>query len=116
LEVIDEFPFFSYLLGDLHPHVLAMPFNLLAIAVALNLFLGGWRGTIDLFFGQLKISKPGFFTIALVLGGLAFLNTWDILPAGALIVLSYALSQVKESGWGWERIEDILLLGIPAGL
>ncbi|HET6823001.1 MAG TPA: DUF2298 domain-containing protein, partial [Anaerolineales bacterium] len=24
-EVIDEFPFFSYLLGDLHPHVLAMP-------------------------------------------------------------------------------------------
>ena len=34
LEVIDEFPFFSYLLGDLHPHVLAMPFNLLAIAVA----------------------------------------------------------------------------------
>jgi YYY domain-containing protein len=113
LEVIDEFPFFSYLLGDLHPHVLAMPFNLLAIAVALNLFLGGWRGRINLFFGELKISKTGFFTIALVLGGLAFLNTWDILPGAALIVLSYALARVRESGWGWERIEDILLLGIP---
>jgi YYY domain-containing protein len=113
LEVIDEFPFFSYLLGDLHPHVLAMPFNLLAIAVALNIFLGGWRGEIDLFFGRLKLSKAGFFTIALVLGGLAFLNTWDILPGAALIVLSYALARVRESGWGWERIEDILLLGIP---
>jgi YYY domain-containing protein len=113
-EVIDEFPFFSYLLGDLHPHVLAMPFNLLAIAVALNLFLGGWRGRLNLFFGELHINKVGFFTIALVLGGLAFLNTWDILIAGALIVFSYALAQVREAGWGWERLEDILLLGFPA--
>jgi YYY domain-containing protein len=113
-EVIDEFPFFSYLLGDLHPHVLAMPFNLLAIAVALNIFFGGWRGRTNLFFGELRINKMGFFTIALVLGGLAFLNTWDILIAGALIVFSYALSQVRESGWGWERLEDVLLLGFPA--
>ena len=113
-DVINEFPFFSYLLGDLHPHVLAMPFNLLAIAVALNIFLGGWRGRLDLYFGELRLSKTGFFTIALVLGGLAFLNTWDILIAGALIVFSYALAQVRESGWGWERVEDVLLLGVPA--
>ncbi len=37
-EIIDEFPFFSFLLGDLHPHVLAIPFNLLAVAIALNFF------------------------------------------------------------------------------
>jgi YYY domain-containing protein len=115
-EVINEFPFFSYLLSDLHPHVLAMPFNLLAIAVALNIFFGGWRGRTNLFFGELHINKVGFFTVALVLGGLAFLNTWDILIAGALIVFSYALVRVHEAGWGWERIEDILLLGIPAVL
>jgi YYY domain-containing protein len=113
-EVIDEFPFFSYLLGDLHPHVLAMPFNLLAIAVALNIFFGGWRGRMNLFFGELKINKAGFFTIALVLGGLAFLNTWDILIASALIVFSYALARVQEEGWGWERVEDVFLLGLPA--
>ena len=112
-EVIDEFPFFSYLLGDLHPHVLAMPFNLLAIAVALNIFFGGWRGRTNLFFGELRINKTGFFTIALVLGGLAFLNTWDILIGGALIVFSYALTRVHESGWSWERLEDVLLLGFP---
>ena len=113
-EVIDEFPFFSYLLGDLHPHVLAMPFNLLAIAVALNIFFGGWRGRTNLLFGELRLNKIGFFTIVLVLGGLAFLNTWDILIAGALIVFSYALVQVREFGWSWERLEDILLLGLPA--
>ncbi|HXD11548.1 MAG TPA: DUF2298 domain-containing protein [Anaerolineales bacterium] len=112
-ETIDEFPAFSYILGDLHPHVLSMPFVLLAVALALNIFLGGWRGNINLYFGELRISKTGFFVSALMLGGLAFLNTWDILIAGALIVFSYMLAQVKESGWGWERIEDILLLGIP---
>lgn len=35
-EVIDEFPFFSFLLGDVHPHVLALPFVLLAIGLALH--------------------------------------------------------------------------------
>ena len=113
LDVINEFPAFSYILGDLHPHVLSMPFVLLAVAVALNLFLGGWRGNIDLYFSQLHISRTGFLLIALMLGGLAFLNTWDILIAGALIVFSYALARVREAGWGWERLEEILWLGIP---
>lgn len=116
LDVISEFPAFSFVLGDLHPHVLAMPFVLLMIAFALNLFLGGWRGNIDLYFAQLHLSKTGFFLVALMLGGLAFLNTWDILIGGALIVFSYALFRVRESGWGWERLEDILLLALPAGL
>jgi uncharacterized membrane protein len=38
-EMIDEFPFFSFLLSDDHPHVLALPFVLLAIAFAFNTFL-----------------------------------------------------------------------------
>ena len=37
VQPIDEFPFFSFLLGDNHPHVLALPFVLLSIALALNL-------------------------------------------------------------------------------
>ncbi len=52
-EVIDEFPFFSYLLADLHPHVLAMPFAILAIAVVLNLWLqiqDGWEGETKISF------------------------------------------------------------------
>ncbi len=113
-DVINEFPAFSFILGDLHPHVLAIPFFLVAIAVALNMFLGGFRGKIDLYVGQLHISKTGFFLSAFMLGGMAFLNTWDILPVAAIIVFSYALARVHESGWGWERLEDVLLFGIPA--
>ena len=115
-EIIDEFPFFSFLLGDLHPHVLAIPFNLLAAAIALNLFLGGWRGDIDLFGFHLNISKTGFLFAALTLGGLAFLNTWDILVGAALIVLAYILFRVHEDGWSWSRLEDVFVLGVPLGL
>jgi len=115
-EIIDEFPFFSFLLGDLHPHVLAIPFNLLAVAMALNLFLGGWRGKINLFGFRLNLNKTGFLFAALTLGGLAFLNTWDILIGAALIVLAYVLNRVHEEGWSWSRLEDVFGLGIPLGL
>ncbi|GJQ53278.1 MAG: hypothetical protein HKUEN02_21250 [Anaerolineaceae bacterium] len=106
-DVIDEFPAFSFILSDLHPHVLAIPFVLLAVAVALNLFLGGFKGRTDLYFARLNISKTGFFIITLLIGGLAFLNTWDILITGALILFAYVLARVRESGWGWERLEEI---------
>ena len=44
IEVIDEFPFFSFMLGDMHPHVLALPFVLLALALAFNVLRQGSRG------------------------------------------------------------------------
>ncbi len=76
-EVIDEFPYFSFLLGDLHPHVLAMPFALLAVGLSLNMFLGGAAGNTRWLWLKLKIHSKSFWTAAIVLGGLAFLNTWD---------------------------------------
>jgi YYY domain-containing protein len=115
-EIIDEFPFFSFLHADLHPHVLAIPFTLLAVAVALNLFLGGWRGRMELFGARLHLNPTGFFFSALTLGGLAFLNTWDILISAALIVFAYVFSRALEDGWRWERLEDLLLLGLPLGV
>jgi YYY domain-containing protein len=115
-EVIDEFPFFSFLLGDLHPHVLSLPFNMLGIGVTLNLFLGGWRGIVKFRDYRLHTTPRDFFFAALVLGGLAFLNTWDILPAAALMVGAYVLVRVRAEGWSWQRIEDAFLLGIPLAL
>jgi YYY domain-containing protein len=115
-EIIDEFPFFSYLLGDLHPHVLAMPFDLLAVGVALNLFMGGWKGETNLGLYRLPVRPAGLFFGALVLGGLAFLNTWDILMGFAMLVGAYALVRALEFGWVWKRLEEIFALGLPLGL
>lgn len=76
-EVIDEFPFFSYLLGDLHPHVLVMPFALLAVGLILNLFMGGATGKMRWLGLELAINSKTFWAGVLIIGGLAFLNTWD---------------------------------------
>ena len=115
-EIIDEFPAFSYLLGDLHPHVLAMPFDLLVVSVALNLFLGGWKGQTNLRLYRLSISPAGLFFGSLILGGLAFLNTWDILGGVALLAGAYILSRALESGWTWDRLKDLFALSVPMGL
>ena len=112
-EVIDEFPFFSFLLGDLHPHVLAIPFGLLVIAVALHVYLDASRGPIQLPVIKLHLSPLDLFLASLVLGGIAFLNTWDILTAAALMVSAYVLSRVQVNGWSWSRIEDALVFGVP---
>jgi hypothetical protein len=115
-DVINEFPAFSFLLSDLHPHVLAMPFFLLGAALALNLFLGGSHGKIRLFSVELDLSLEAFALAAFALGSLVFLNTWDILPTIALFAGAYAFrrmmplksggaegGRIKEEG---ERLED----------
>ena len=43
-DTINEFPSFSLLLQDLHAHVLALPFTLVALAFALQVVLAGPRG------------------------------------------------------------------------
>ncbi len=100
-EVIDEFPAFSFILGDMHPHVLALPFVLLALALALNLYRRvvesgvepafegrlpwtDWRVSFPLGWGELII-------YALCLGGLGFLNTWDFPIYLFVLVAAYSL-------------------------
>jgi YYY domain-containing protein len=86
-EVIDEFPFFSFLLGDMHPHVLALPFVLLALGLALSLL---WSKK-DADWWELIL-------LGLCIGGLGFLNSWD-LPTYLLICLvAYALAAYRRLG------------------
>jgi YYY domain-containing protein len=74
-EIIDEFPFFSYLLSDLHPHVLAMPFVLLAITLALQVFMGGGGGSFSILGFRIPLGKPFFVLAAVSLGGISR-STW----------------------------------------
>jgi YYY domain-containing protein len=104
-DVIDEFPFFSYLLGDLHPHVLTMPFAFLAIALTLNLFLGEKRSQMRWFGLRFAISPQEFALGAVVLGAMAFLNTWDFPIYVALYVGAYILKKMGDI-LAQSRLED----------
>ncbi len=115
-EIIDEFPAFSYVLGDLHPHVLAMPFALLAAGLALNLYRGGGRGRIAAGGRRLWHIAPAFFGLAaLLLGGMAFLNLWDFPVYVGLFAAAYALRQAHFHGWEWARLGDFLSPGAALG-
>jgi YYY domain-containing protein len=118
VQIIDEFPFFSYLLGDLHPHVLAMPFAFLAMALTLNLVLGGGRGHTGRSGTRLSwnISPPSFLLTALALGGMAFLNTWDWPIYVGFFAGAYVLLAARQSGWSWQRLVDFTGLGLALGL
>lgn len=90
-EVIDEFPAFSYILGDLHPHVLAMPFAFLAMAVALNLLLGGAQGRLSWLRRKVSYRALGWMAALLGAGGIAAL--W--LGATSLSVRTIVLGLVS---------------------
>jgi len=93
-EVIDEFPFFSFLLGDMHPHVLALPFVLLALALAFNLLYGAY-GTEKKEGSPLYslFPNPYFLVSALALGALGFLNSWDFPTYTLIFIAAYAVAQ-----------------------
>jgi YYY domain-containing protein len=116
LSPIDEFPAFSFVLGDLHPHVLVIPFVMLLIGLALNIFLGGMANEKNLFGIVLPFRADQFLFSATVLGGIAFLNTWDLPVYFALLVGAYTLQRVKADGWDWARLTEMLILAVPLGL
>ena len=64
VEVIDEFPFFSFLLADNHPHVLALPFALLAVGYALHTHLGAKGQSLRLSVLRWRESWPTSLTLA----------------------------------------------------
>jgi YYY domain-containing protein len=85
---ITEFPFFSFLLGDMHPHQMAIPFVLLALNTALTYIKHEAKHLFEV-----TVEKLSFLIFTgLVLGGLWFLNSWDFPTyffVTALCVLSY---------------------------
>ncbi|UYN88975.1 MAG: hypothetical protein KIT08_07710 [Anaerolineales bacterium] len=113
-ELIDEFPAFSFVLGDLHPHVLSIPFVLLATGVALNTYLGGSERKKPRM--GLYIREESLALAALVIGALAFLNIWDLPIYAILFAGAYVLRRATQEGWGRERLNEFLNLVVLVGV
>lgn len=103
VEVIDEFPFFSFLLADNHPHVLALPFVLLALAFALHIFLGGQRNPVRLSgFSRSRLYRPALIVGGSLLAGLLLFAQISGAAAGTGGALSL-------SDWAAEVIAPVVL-------
>lgn len=134
LEVITEFPFFSFLLGDLHPHVLALPFVLLALSAAFNLWCSAWTveeaEPVTWWGGWLPFDGWGlgrtWGIVVLLLsvwlvGGLGFLNAWDFPTYGFVLMAAWLLGALlvgQLRGWPPARCAGRVLpslLLVPLG-
>lgn len=119
---ITEFPYFSALYADLHPHVIAMPYTLLVVALAWQI-AASWR-TIPLIFvrkqlnpaHQLEILAP-FTLIGIVIGALWMTNAWDMPMAVAIAVLGLMMMTIRVPSF-LERVGIVLggtlLIGLIA--
>jgi YYY domain-containing protein len=80
---INEFPFYSFLLGDLHPHLMALPFVLLNVSFCLEFF----NSSASLGLAWLRRNWAKLLVFAICLGALGFINTWDF-PTYAFLFLA----------------------------
>lgn len=101
---ITEFPWFTFLYADLHAHMMALPFTLAVIVLAVAILRPDGAGR--------PAAVGRGLLLALVLGMLWPTNTWDF-PTYALIVLAALVLRewhwrgaltpevLWESGWRW---------------
>nr|MDQ3007490.1 DUF2298 domain-containing protein [Chloroflexota bacterium] len=119
---INEMPFFTFLYGDLHAHMMGLPYTLLVLGLALNLLRSSknagsdadapvwWRDTTEVLTLAL---------LALTTGALWPINTWDfptytVLTAAALACREYARRGRVDATGVWSviwRFALIVILG-----
>lgn len=91
---ITEFPFFSYWLGDMHPHVMSLPFTLLLVGLALR---------------RAHASTPDIVLPALLIGLLYPLNSWDY-PTFLLLYMGAVVWQQVRAAQSWRIIAREVVL------
>ena len=87
--VITEFPMFSFLLGDLHPHVMALPFVLLVVGAALTLYRSRRAARHHVLARAAARARRGARSSSV---RLAFINTWDIATLAFVVVAAAFVS------------------------
>ncbi|NOX61904.1 MAG: phospholipid carrier-dependent glycosyltransferase [Chloroflexi bacterium] len=108
---INEFPFWSFLFADLHPHMMGIPFTVLFLALAFNLVAGyGQRWDAE---GRLSGALFGL-SLPLTLGAIGAINTWDLPTYLGVGVLAWGLREWK--GYGKLRIvpSALFVVGLAA--
>lgn len=111
-DTINEFPFFTFLYADLHPHLLALPLTLGALAATVAAVVAplNSRGL------RPRLVRVGL--MGLIIGALWPTNTWDFPTYFGLAVLGIGLAEYRRLGrldrdWtlatGWQAAGILVL-------
>lgn len=99
IETINEFPYFSFLLGDLHPHVMTLPYTVVSMTLIWNVFrykladgaaTQGW---------WLRIALTGA-----AIGALYPLNAWDLPIYLLLALVAVGAAAARNDRRSWEAV------------
>jgi uncharacterized membrane protein len=82
---IHEFPAYSFVVSDLHGHVLDLP-----VVLSFLLILTSWKG---------KWKSFGTLSLGILLGVMAMTNTWDLLIYGLILVVYGANLMATDNNW-----------------
>ena len=119
---INEMPFFTFLFGDLHAHMMALPYTLFVLGLLFNLILDPSRKAIEGSSLRWWRDVPEVLTLgllALTTGALWAMNTWDFptytaLTIAALTCREYARRKRVDMSLIWAvawRAAFVILLG-----
>jgi YYY domain-containing protein len=102
-DTINEFPFFSFLQGDVHAHMISISFQLLIIFLLLGIFKSG------------AMDAASIFTLGLSIGFLYPLNSWDypvyLVLAIAILAFKFYLDFLPQRPSKKDLIKPILIVG-----
>jgi len=138
-DTINEFPYFSFLFADLHPHLIAMPFTVLALSLIYMLmvnrsadgpmpvYVNGTGGNIgqslservcrvgvSMFRALLGGKMVNWLALAFCLGALAAINTWDLPTYTGLATLAFWLALYRSDRRRKASSEQNIAIAWPA--
>ncbi|MFL5658154.1 MAG: DUF2298 domain-containing protein, partial [Ktedonobacteraceae bacterium] len=92
---INEFPFWSFLFADLHPHVIDLPVAVLMLGIAATFILSDGGEAISI--GERRWGKLLLYLLAaFVFGTIACVNPWDMPVYALLLALVLIVRTIQE--------------------
>ncbi|MDA0769232.1 MAG: DUF2298 domain-containing protein [Chloroflexi bacterium] len=87
---ITEFPFFTFLFGDLHAHMMSMPFTILSLGIGLAIVMAATNRIKPGFLDPVGLGR--LILLGVAVGSLRLINAWDfptyLIIAATAILLS----------------------------
>ena len=113
---ITEFPAFSFLLGDMHPHVMSIGFVLMTMGTAVQIYLRPGIIQRDTLWRHI----PLILVTVLSVGGLGAINLWDLplglaLIGGAVLLNTARNERRIQFGRSLAFTDRFLIIGAAAG-